>query len=214
MDSTPQKGIDDVLLNLCESVAFVLKKATNDEVHYSAMVQRIQKTSLRPDIGCFVLFDGGFSGLVVINFSAEAAMALYRLYFSQMGMEESDLAKTHTAPEVSNVMGELVNQIVGNFTGRIQNDLETSITQSQPKMLVLNKQVLLQVDTNLDQPEMRRVSFYTGNHHPFYVELAMDNVVFVPLKNEGGDKNQKNQTSTVENAPMDAHEELLRSLGM
>ena len=29
-------------------------------MHYSAMVQRITKTYLKPDIGCFVLFDGGF----------------------------------------------------------------------------------------------------------------------------------------------------------
>jgi hypothetical protein len=34
------------------------------------MVQRISRTCLKPDIGCFVLFDGGFSGLVVKNFSA------------------------------------------------------------------------------------------------------------------------------------------------
>ena len=49
-----------------------------DQVRFSGMVQRISKTCLKPDIGCFVLFDGGFSGLVVINFSAAAAMELYQ----------------------------------------------------------------------------------------------------------------------------------------
>jgi hypothetical protein len=31
-------------------------------------------------------------------------------------------------------------------------ELQTHITQNQPKMLVLNKQVMLSVDTNLDKP--------------------------------------------------------------
>ena len=68
---------EDVLLSLCNSVTSVLSAATQTQVRFSGMVQRISKTCLKPDIGCFVLFDGGFSGLVVINFSAAAAMELY-----------------------------------------------------------------------------------------------------------------------------------------
>jgi hypothetical protein len=69
---------DDVLLMLCSSVKKVLSVATQTQINYSPMVQKITRTCLRPDIGCFVLFDGGFSGLVIINFSAPAAMELYR----------------------------------------------------------------------------------------------------------------------------------------
>jgi hypothetical protein len=47
-----------------------------------------QKTYLKPDIGCFVLFDGGFSGLVIINLSAASAMELYRNYLLNMGLSE------------------------------------------------------------------------------------------------------------------------------
>ena len=65
---------EDVLLSLCNSVTSVLSAATQTQVRFSGMVQRISKTCLKPDIGCFVLFDGGFSGLLVINFSAAAAM--------------------------------------------------------------------------------------------------------------------------------------------
>ena len=67
---------EDVLLSLCNSVTDVLSAATMSQVRFSGMVQRISKTCLKPDIGCFVLFDGGFSGLVVINFSAAAAISL------------------------------------------------------------------------------------------------------------------------------------------
>ena len=75
-------GTEDILLRLCNSVVDVLTVATQSNLHYSGMVQRITKTCLKPDIGCFVLFDGGFTGLVVINFSAAAAMELYETYLT------------------------------------------------------------------------------------------------------------------------------------
>ena len=174
-------GTEDILRSLCNSVTRVLSVATQSDIHYSGMVQRITKTCLKPDIGCFVLFDGGFSGLVVINFSAQSAMELYESYMLHMGMDKAELATSHTADEVSNVMGELMNQIVGDFTGKVARELQTHITQNQPKMLVLNKQVMLSVDTNLDRPEARRVSFFTGNNNIFYLELAIDHTEFIKL---------------------------------
>ena len=79
-------GTEDILRSLCNSVTKVLTAATQSQIHYSGMVQRITKTCLKPDIGCFVLFDGGFAGLVVINFSAASAMELYQRYMVNMGM--------------------------------------------------------------------------------------------------------------------------------
>ncbi len=67
----------DFLLKLCHSVTSVLSEATHHDINFSPMVQKISKTCLKPDIGCFVLFDGAFAGLVVINFTAEAAMEVY-----------------------------------------------------------------------------------------------------------------------------------------
>ncbi|WP_404300038.1 DUF3334 family protein [Alicycliphilus denitrificans] len=174
-------GTEDLLVSLCNSVTRVLSVATQGPVHYSAMVQRITKTCLKPDIGCFVLFDGGFSGLVIINFSAAAAMEIYERYMLSMGMSRNDLASSFTSDEVSNVMGELMNQVVGDFTGKVRRELQTHITQNQPKMLVINQQVMLSVDANLDQPEARRVSFYTSNNNIFYLELAIDRTQFIKL---------------------------------
>lgn len=174
-------GTEDILTSLCNSVTRVLTVATTSEIHYSGMVQRITKTCLKPDIGCFVLFDGGFSGLVVLNFSATSAMELYESYMLNMGMPKSELASSHTSDEVGNIMGELMNQIVGDFTGKVRRELQTNITQNQPKMLVLNKQVVLSVDTQLDKPESRRVTFYTGKNNIFYLELAIDRTEFIKL---------------------------------
>ena len=68
---------DDILLTLCQSVSGVLTSATSSNISYSAMVQKISKTSLKPDFGCFVLFDGGFSGLVIIFFNDTATTEIY-----------------------------------------------------------------------------------------------------------------------------------------
>ena len=174
-------GTEDLLVSLCNSVSKVLTAATGSKIQYSAMVQRITKTCLKPDIGCFVLFDGGFSGLVIINFSSQAAMELYASYMLSMGMARDELARSHTSDEVSNVMGELMNQIVGDFTGQVRQEFQTHITQNQPKMLALNKQVMLSVDTHMDQPEARRVTFYTGAGNVFYLELAVDRTEFIKL---------------------------------
>jgi CheY-specific phosphatase CheX len=219
-------GTEDLLTSLCNSVTRVLTVATQCEIHYSGMVQRITKTCLKPDIGCFVLFDGGFSGLVVLNFSAQTAMELYESYMLNMGMPKSELASAHTSDEVSNIMGELMNQIVGDFTGKVRRELQTHITQNQPKMLVLNKQVVLSVDTQLDQPEARRVTFYTGRNNIFYLELAIDRTEFIKLHdfeiNEALNPDDLIAQASAERevvAPIPSetsseHDELLKSLGM
>ena len=220
-------GTEDILRSLCNSVTKVLTTATHSQIHYSGMVQRITKTCLKPDIGCFVLFDGGFSGLVVINFSATSAMELYQTYMVNMGMAKDELASSHTSDEVSNVMGELMNQIVGDFTSTVARELQTHITQSQPKMLALHKQVMLSVDTNLDNPEARRVTFYTANNNIFYLEMAVDRVEFVKLVDFEAESAtdpdqvlaqvdaQSKQGKVAKSAKQTSeHDDLLSSLGM
>ncbi|MDP4536055.1 DUF3334 family protein [Alkalimonas collagenimarina] len=196
---------EDILLTLCQSVNEVLSAAGNRDVAYSPMVQKIQKTCLRPDLGCFVLFDGGFSGLVVINFTSQAAMEIYRKYMMSMGMPESELAQFHTSDEVGNVMGELMNQIVGDFTNKVRHDLQTSINQSQPKMMAINKQVQILINTQLDQPQARRVTFNTPEHNIFYLELAMDKTEFIQL-HEFEKTARENPDDILENAQQGSYE--------
>jgi chemotaxis protein CheY-P-specific phosphatase CheC len=179
MNSSNIVNNDDILLKLCHSVSHVLSSASASRVSHAGMVQSISRTRLKPDLGCFSIFDGGFSGLVVINFSANAAIEVYRRYMINMGMPESELAFSHTSDDVSNVMGELMNQILGDFIGKISKELQTSITQSQPKMLTINKELTISVDTNLDNAVARRVSFKTENNHIFYLEFAMDQTEFI-----------------------------------
>lgn len=181
MQSTVSVTTDDILLKLCHSVAHVLSSTTHSQISHAGMVQSITKTCLKPDLGCFSIFDGGFSGLVVINFSAPAAMEIYREYMLNMAMPESELAMSYTSDDVGNVMGELMNQILGDFINKISKELQTSISQSQPKMLTINKELTISIDTNLDDGIARRVSFKTQNNHVFYLEFAMDKTEFIKL---------------------------------
>lgn len=216
---------EEVLIILCHSVNQVLGNAGNAGVEYSPMVQKINKTCLRPDIGCFVLFDGGFSGLVIINFTAESAMEIYRNYLLSMGMPENELALFHTADEVGNVMGEIMNQIVGDFTNKIRHQLKTSITQSQPKMMAINKQVQISVNTTLDQPQSRRVTFNTDNNNIFYLELSMDKTEFIKLHDfdeaelENPDdilaeNTRKTDKSSNDDSSSNQHDDLMSDLGI
>ena len=95
-------------------------------------------------------------------------------------------------------------------------------------MLVLTKQVMLSVDTPLDRPEIRRVSFFTENNNIFYLELAIDRTEFIKLHDfdisEVPDPDdllelqQANQAAATPSAPAkggdDESDELLKSLGM
>ncbi|CAH9051586.1 hypothetical protein PSECIP111951_01588 [Pseudoalteromonas holothuriae] len=172
---------EDILSTLCNSVTEVLSSASGNQIAYSAMVQKITRTCMRPDIGCFVLFDGGFTGLVVTNFTSQSAMEIYQDYMRNMGMPEGEIATSHLSDDVSNVMGELMNQIVGDFTSKVREQLHTSITQNQPKMMAINKQVQISVDTTMDRPQARRVTFTTQSQNIFYLELAMDKTEFIKL---------------------------------
>lgn len=181
MKRTENISTDEILLMLCNSIVNVLDTATDSGISYSPMVQKINKTSLSPDLGCFVLFDGGFSGLVLTNFTGAAAIEIYQNYMLKMGMPKEELAHSHTSDEVGDTIGELLNQILGDFIKTVRSQLQTSISQNQPKMLTINKQVIVSIGTTLDRPQMRRVSFFTKSNNIFYLELAMDKSEFIKL---------------------------------
>lgn len=172
---------EDILITLCKSVSGVLSEATGKNITYSGMVQKISRTCLRPDVGCFVLFDGGFNGIVVNNFTSEAAVEIYQDYMRNMGMPDSEISNSHLADDVANVLGELMNQSVGNFTKNIKDELQTNITQSQPKMLVINKSVNISIDTIMDKPQARRVTFTSEGGNIFYLEVTMEKAEFIKL---------------------------------
>ena len=172
----------DIMLHLCDSLTYVMSTAAEVKVTFTPMVQRIRHTTLRPDIGTFVLFTGSFSGMVVLNFSKEAAMEIYSSYMRYMGFTANEISQNYTSDDVAATLGELMNQIIGNFTGKVSSELHSHITQNQPKMLTLPQHVELNINMSLDNPIVRRITFKTASGAVFYLELAMDDTDFTKVR--------------------------------
>ena len=172
---------EDIFRILVNSVQSVLSSAIHDGITFSPVVQAIEKTCLKPDIGCFVLFGGDFTGLVVLNFSEESAMEIYRKYMIGMGMPEDELSGSYTADEVSNSLGELMNQCIGRFRVDLEKGTNIYVSQNQPKMLVISEAVEIAIEASIDKPQLRKISFKTANGNRFYMEVALGKINFYSL---------------------------------
>ncbi len=176
--SGKQATIDVVADIFCQAVKRTLEKSTKKDIKYSKTIQVIPKVSLRPEVGCFVQFTGDYNGLVVVNFSAGAAMELYRSYMLAMGMQESDLAKNATSAEVVDTMGEMTNQFMGKAMQMVEGKFDLTSYIGQPKALSLNTAITLTPD--LDFQDNRRLVFSLETHR-FQMEMALERTEFVSL---------------------------------
>lgn len=172
---------DDILLLLCRTVQSVMAKASAQDISFSPIVQKISRTCLKPDIGCFTVFEGGLSGLLIMNFTAQSALDIYRSYMINMNMPEDELSILHTSDDVANILGELMNQVMGHFQNDLRKEFNVSILLNQAKMLVINQAVTISIDTQIDNPQYRRVAFATEKHQPFYLELGIEETSFEAL---------------------------------
>lgn len=170
------EAIDAMKDLCCQAVKEVMEINTRKEINYSHTIQIVPKVSLRPEIGCFVQFNGDYKGLVVINFTAEAAMSLYTNYMTNMGMPAEELAKDYTSVDVPDSLGEMVNQIMGKLTKLVEDRFDLSTVCGQPRALALNSAIILTIDS--DFKENRRITF-SVDKHKFYFEIAMESTKFV-----------------------------------
>jgi len=169
----------DLVANIfSQATKKTLDKGTKKTIKYSKTILAIPKVSLKPEIGCFVLFNGDYNGLVVMNFSAAAAMDLYTSYMTSMGLPESELAKDYTSNEVVDTMGEMTNQIMGRSMSMVESKFDLSSFFGQPKSLSLTSAITLTPDLNYQ--DNRRISFAIGTHK-FYMELALEKVKFISI---------------------------------
>lgn len=179
-------AIDHISKIFCLATKKTLEKATRKEIKYSPTVQKIPKVSLRPELGCFVQFSGDYNGLVILNFSAEAAMDLYKNYMLTMGLLESELVKNATSSEVVDTMGELTNQIMGRAMQMVETKYDLNSKFGQPKSMYLNSAIILSIETSAGGVSMspgsphsdnRRIIFKLDNSR-FRMELSMERTEF------------------------------------
>lgn len=173
-----QSSIDEISRTFLEVTKATLETSTAEKITYSSIIQRIPKVSMKPDLSCFVEFTGDYNGLVVINFSANAAVALYKKYMIVMGMPEDELESNYNSMEVSDSIGEITNQILGQVIKEIEEKFGLNAVFGQPKALSLNSAITLIIDA--DYGENRRLSFKIGNYS-FRIEIAMEKSEFIQI---------------------------------
>ncbi len=169
-------SIDEISKIFLKTGQQTLETLTKQDVIYAKTIQKIPKVSMKPDLACFVQFNGDYNGLVVINFSEDAALEIYNSYMKVMGMPEEELASSISSPEVTDTIGEITNQIMGQLTKDIEDMHELNADFGQPKALTLNSSITLVIDS--DYGENRRLSFKIGNYS-FRIEIAMERAEFI-----------------------------------
>ncbi len=171
--------IDIIASLFAQAVQKTLEKSTKKSVKYSKTFMSIPKVCLKPEVGSFVQFSGDYSGLVIINFSAGAALNLYTSYMTTMGLPESELAKESTSGDVVDTIGELTNQIMGRCMRNVESKFDLTSSCGQPKALALNSAITLTPD--LIDSDNRRIAFSIGTDR-FHLEVAVEKVEFVAMR--------------------------------
>lgn len=177
--SKPLVSIDEICKVFLKTAQKTLETSTKQEITFAKTIQKTPKVSMKPDLTSFVQFNGDYNGLVVLNFSADAAFEIYRSYMKAMGMPGEELANTVASPEVTDTIGELTNQVMGQLIKDIEEKYELNAVFGQPKALTLNSSITLVIDS--DYGENRRLSFKIGNYS-FRIELAMEHTEFVIIE--------------------------------
>ena len=171
-------SIDEISRIFLKTAQKTLETGTGQEVTYSATIQKIPKVSMKPDLTCFVQFDGDYIGLVILNFSADAAFEVYKKYMLNMGMPKDELANSISDPEVADTIGELTNQLMGQLIKDVEDRFNLNAVLGQPKALTLNSAITLVIDAYY--AENRRLSFKIGNYS-FRIEIAMEGTEFIDV---------------------------------
>lgn len=178
MEMSTNQSIDSIAKIFLKTTQNTLKKSTGKEINYANTIQKITRVSMMPDLTCFVQFGGDYMGLVIFNFSDEAAFEIYRQYMINMGMPEDELATSISDPEVADTIGEITNQLMGQLIKSVEEKYDLNAYYGQPKALTISSAISLSI--NDTYTENRRLSFKINNYI-FRIEIAMEDTEFIDV---------------------------------
>jgi len=173
---SPTNAIDEIAKIFLTTTQKTLETGTGQVITFSSTIQDIPRVSMKPDVTSFVQFDGDYTGLVILNFSAEAAFEIYKKYMLAMGMPENELAASVRDSEVTDTIGEITNQLMGQLIKEVEEKFTLNAEFGQPKALTLNAAITLLIDAHF--AENRRLSFKINNYS-FRIEIAMEHTQFI-----------------------------------
>ena len=202
--------INEIAQIFAEACEQIINQATNSQVSTAPTMQKVPSVFLKPDIGCFVQFNGDYSGLFIMNFSGPVALEIYRKSMIFMGMPEDELALEHTSDEVVDSIGELINQIMGKARSIIKQRYGLAATNPQPKAICISSVITMAIAAPLNRPQCRRIAFRSADNHAFHVEISMEETEFIPINSAAATDN--NNDEATEQSETDAINDLLNGL--
>lgn len=201
--------INEIAQIFAEACEQIIDQATNTKISTAPTMQKVPSVFLKPDIGCFVQFNGDYSGLFIMNFSGPVALEIYRKSMLFMGMPEDELAAEHTSDEVVDSIGELINQIMGKARSIIKQRYGLAATNPQPKAICISSVITMAIAAPLNRPQCRRIAFRSADNHAFHVEISMEETEFIPIHNSTTENSAEEST---EQSESDAINDLLNGL--
>ncbi|MBI3795230.1 MAG: DUF3334 family protein [Nitrospinae bacterium] len=160
----------------------LLQKTTGKKFHISGTIIQIPCVKLSGDIASFVTFYGDYSGLMVLNFESQAALETVRAMLAGMGLGEEDMPTSATSDDVRNNVGELTNQAIGKIRSVIQHKYDVMAKANIPATVPVKVPLELSMETKgHSEMECMRVVFITEGNNRFYMELALEPMLWTPL---------------------------------
>ena len=181
MSSRSDATINEIAHIFAQACENIVSRSTNSKIRSAPTIQKVPAVFLKPDIACFVQFNGDYSGLFIMNFSAPVALELYRKTLLFMGMPEEELATEHTSDDVVDSIGELINQVIGNARSMIKDRYGLIATNPQPKAISISSVITMAIAAPLNRPQCRRIAFRSADNHSFHIEFSMEETEFIPI---------------------------------
>ncbi|RLB69295.1 MAG: DUF3334 domain-containing protein [Deltaproteobacteria bacterium] len=203
MNAGSDATINEIAQIFAEACEQIINQATNSQISTAPTMQKVPSVFLKPDIGCFVQFNGDYSGLFIMNFSGPVALEIYRKSMLFMGMPEDELASEHTSDEVVDSIGELINQIMGKARSIIKQRFGLSATNPQPKAICISSVITMAIAAPLNRPQCRRIAFRSAENHAFHVEISMEETEFIPINRNSAENDDETVTNRTENDDID-----------
>ena len=158
----------------------VIERSCHLKISIAKTAQFIPTIQLSEDIGTFVSFSGNYNGLMVLNFTGEAALELVTASLKVMGMPEEDIPTHYMADDVRGSLGELVNHIIGKARTDIQQEYELIAHATIPAVVPITTPIGLyfKASTAATHPCVR-LSLRTPGNHRLHMELTIEPTLFV-----------------------------------
>ena len=185
--------INEITKIFASATKDIIGANTSSNITYSKTALKIYQIFLKPDIGCFVVGEGDLESLMIMNFSKEAALEIYTKYMTSMGMPQADLTENYFSSEVTDCIGEMVNQIAGKARQELEKQHGISLKIKQPKAIQISNTIMMSITSDINKPQNRRVSFKTEQKNPFYLELSIEHTEMISLSSEDSLCNDKKE---------------------